>query len=360
MARSRTIALAAAALAALIAGVVIVNGAGGTPDAGAATAPSAFPLADPDTLLAKDGTYVTYGTTVGAGVGSRCGDTGKLYVPYLNHGSGDTVGMTDCAAGDALPSGPGSWAEPGDAVWAPGVALFDGTFYMYYAATKKGTGQKCIGLATSGGAKSPFTNKGEWACPDGGRWAIDPDPFVASGKLYVAYRDDAIASGAETGISIVQVDGSGFALWNTRRDALKSTDISWDTTGISGSTHVVENPSVFVGGENHYYLAYSGNNWNSARYATGIADCGTSPIPSSRCTPIHDGVKRPFFGYTGSSGLSPYRGLPGNYQGPGAMDVFTTAGGRRCVVWAWWDPATGHRHPRIGELSSDANGFLVK
>lgn len=349
--------IAAAAMALATAGML----AGGPPEALAATASSTFPLADPDTLLAKDGTYVTYGTTVGAGVGSRCGGTGKLYVPYLNHGSGDTVGISDCAAGDALPSGPGSWAETGGAVWAPGVALFNGTFYMYYAATKKGTGQKCIGLATSGGAKSAFTNRGEWACPDGGRWALDPDPFVANGKLYVAYRDDAITTGAETGISIVQVGSDGFADWGTRRDALKSTDIGWDSIRISGTTHVVENPSVFLAsGDGHYYLTYSGNNWDSPRYSTGLADCGTNPIPSSRCKPRGDGVNQPYFGYTGSSGLSPFRGLPGDYQGPGAMDVFFTAANRRCVVWAWWDPGTGHRYPRIGELKRDDAGFYVQ
>src|SRR5690348_13678008 len=111
------IATGAVAVLALAA-TVALNFAGKSPRALAATASSTFPLADPDTVLAKDGTYVTYGTTVGAGVGARCGGTGKLYVPYLNHGSGDTVSMSDCAAGDALPSGPGSWAEPGGAVWA--------------------------------------------------------------------------------------------------------------------------------------------------------------------------------------------------------------------------------------------------
>lgn len=71
---------------------------------------STFPLADPDTLPAKDGSYVTYGTTVGAGTGARCGATGRLYVLVLTQGSGNSVGMVDCASHDALPSGPGAWA----------------------------------------------------------------------------------------------------------------------------------------------------------------------------------------------------------------------------------------------------------
>lgn len=355
--------LAALAMMLAVAGSL----ASGPIAARASTGSSAFSLADPDTVIAHDGTYVTYGTNVGAGAGPRCGaPTGvKLYVPYLNHGSGDTVSMSDCAAGDALPTGPGPWADELDEnklkeVWAPGVVEFNGTYFMYYAATKKGTSQKCIGLATSGGAKSPFTDRGEWACPAGGRWAIDPDPFVANGKLYVAYRDDAINAYPETGISIVQAGSNGFALWDTRRDALRSTDLGWETTNMSGGTHVIENPSIFMGGEGHYYLAFSGNNYNSARYSTGIADCGTSPIPSSRCTLLRSGATRPYFGYTGSGGLNPYRGLPGNHTGPGAMDVFYTAGNRRCVVWAWYNTATGKRHPIIGELKLDSGGFWVE
>jgi transposase InsO family protein len=243
--------------------IAIGSLASGPIAAHAATPSSTFPLADPNTVLAKDGTYVTYGTNVGSGAGPRCGaPTGvKLYVPFLNHGSGDTVGMSNCAAVDALPSGPGPWADELDEnklkeVWAPGVVEFNGTYFMYYTATKKGTSQKCIGLATSGGAKSPFTDRGEWACPGGGRWAIDADPFVADGKLYVVYRDDAINEFPETGISVVQVGSNGFALWDTRRDLMKSTDLAWETTNMSGTTHVIENPSIFVGGAGHRVVGH--------------------------------------------------------------------------------------------------------
>ena len=74
--------------------------------------PSSFPLADPDTVRAKDGRYVTYGTTVPAGRGKRCGGaTGRLYVPVLVHGSGNTVGMTDCASDSR-------WARAAETAWS--------------------------------------------------------------------------------------------------------------------------------------------------------------------------------------------------------------------------------------------------
>lgn len=322
------------------------------------TRSSQINMADPDTVQTRDGQYITYGTTIGAGTGPRCNAQGRLFVPYLLHGRGNSVGISDCAAGDAMPAGPGAWAQPDSAVWAPGVAFHKDQYIMFYTATKRGTGQKCIGRATSARARGPFVTRSEWACPPQGRWAIDANPFVAGGKLYVAYRDDYITTYPETGLSVVRTDDQGQALWDTRRDLLKSTDISWDTTRISGETRVVENPSMFRH-DGVWYVAYSGNNWDSARYATGIARCGTNPLPAQRCTPLQDGVRRPYFGFTGSAGLDPYRGLPGNHEGPGGMDVFEAADGSLRVAWHWWNAAKRTRHVAVGRLLKDAGGFYV-
>lgn len=319
---------------------------------------SAIGLADPDTVRARDGKYITYGTTIGAGNGPRCGASGRLFVPYLVHGSGNSVRIADCASGDAMPDGPGGWAQPGGAIWAPGVARFGDQYIMFYTATKRGTGQKCIGRATSRGARGPFVSKGEWACPPAGRWAIDANPFVAGGNLYVAYRDDYINSYPETGLSVVRTDAQGRAIWDTRRDLLKSTDISWESVNISGADRVIENPSLFKS-DGVWYVAYSGNNWDSPRYATGIANCGASPLPATRCTPIRNGVQRPYFGYTGSGGLGPYRGLPGNHPGPGGMDIFKAADGSLRAVWHWWNPSNGRRQVALGRLLVNAGGFYV-
>lgn len=334
-------------------------GLGGPVGEASAAASSGFPLADPDTVRANDGTYVTYGTTVGAGHGKRCGATGKLYVPVLVSGSGNTVGTPTCASHDALPGGPGAWATANSAVWAPGVVKFGNRYFMFYAASRKGSGQKCIGRAISSSARGPFKNAGEWACPSGGRWALDPDPFVSGGNMYVTYRDDAVASGAETGLSTVRTDSEGRAVWNTRKTVLTSTDITWDTRKTSGGTHVVENPAMWrAPDDKHWYLMWSGNNWNSDRYATGIADCGTSPLPAAHCKPVRNGASRPYFGYTGSTGLGPYKGLPGNHRGPGGMDVFSVADGSLRVVWAWWNGTT--RYPEYGALKRNSSGFYVQ
>lgn len=187
---------------------------------------------------------------------------------------------------------------------------------------------------------------------------IDANPFTDGNNLLVAYRDDYINTFPETGISVVRTDDMGRAQWSTRRDLLESTDIEWDTIRINGSSHVIENPSMFRK-NGVWYLAFSANNWDSARYATGIARCGDSPLPSQRCTPLRRGVERPYFGFTGEAGLDPYRGLPGNRRGPGGMDVFRAADGTLRAVWHWWRPSDRSRHSVVGRLLRDAGGFYV-
>ena len=173
--------------------------------------------------------------------------------------------------------------------------------------------------------------------------------------MYVAYRDDAINSFPETGLSVVRTDNQGRAVWDTRRDLLRSTDVGWETVRISGESHVIENPSLFqVGGT--WFVAYSGNNWDSARYATGIARCGSSPLPRNRCEPLRQGVRRPYFGFTGDAGLDPFRALPVNHRGPGGMDIFEAADGTLRVVWHWWRASDRTRHLSTGRFVGNEPG----
>ncbi len=304
------------------------------------TGPPKFPWADPDTLV-FGGQYpstVTYGTTQSGY--SNCGvwpTWQVIYVPYIWIFSPDELPnfTGSCAGGDAMPGGPGGWAEPGSDVWAPSVVHWGGVFIMYYTATKAGTGQKCIGRATSTTVTGPFTGHIEVACPGGGRWAIDPDVFVHDGQLYMTYRDDAIVEWPETGLSVVQMNADGSANWSTRRDLLYSIDVwNWDYAPSTG-VNVIENPSMMRFGDGHFYLFFSGGQWNSRGYATGVADCGTSPLPASRCN-IQQGQDRPYFGYQGPGATPPYRGLPQNQFGPGGMSVFRTHAGNPAVVWHYW------------------------
>lgn len=323
----------------------------------AAAGPAA--LADPDTVVAEDGRSVTYGTSLGSARTTPCPGVAKrkLFVPILVSGSGATVGTATCHSGDALPGGPGSWALPGGVIWAPGVVRYGGRYLMYYTASAKGAAKhKCIGRAVSASAYGPFKDDGRFVCPKQA-WAIDANPFVSAGTLFVTYRDDSVVGRGESGISTVQTDANGRGLAKTRRVMLKSTDITWDTKGTSGGSHIIENPSMFnVGGR--WYLMWSGNQWQSARYSTGIADCGPTPLPRG-CRPMRKGAMRPYFGFTGKPGIGPLRGLPGNFPGAAGMDVFQAADGSYQVSWAWFSRPNQQRYPLGGTLSLGAGGFNI-
>lgn len=339
--RARTALAALAALA--VTGLGVGLGAG-APAALAASGSTSGAAADPDTLQAPNGSYYTYSTS-----------SHGMKVPLRITPTADIGGVAPTR--DALPNGPGAWADGCTGIWAPSVVQASGKWFMYYTASRSGTsgcaggsgnGHKCIGRAVADNPAGPFTGGREVACPAGGRWALDPDAVVTpSYGLVMVYRDDAVTSGAETGISVVQMDADGFAKWSTRVTLLKSTDITWDTAGDSSGTHIVENPSlVRVGGT--WRLFFSGNKWDTRRYAVGLANCGESVMVGA-CTPTHTG--RPWFGYVGTGDIDPVHQLPGNHTGPGGLAAFTDNAGNPRVVWHWYNTSTGVRPAMTGLLS---------
>jgi len=327
--------------AASIVGTLAVSRPSGAIGQTTYTASTRAALADPDTFYWQ-GTEYTFGSTE-AGT-DACGTAGggPYYVPYVTAtpvaagAGGSNVGQK-CYSGDAMPFGPGLWADVNSDIWAPGVEYFGGTFYMYYSALKAGTVQRCVGRATSNSVTGPYKSQSEWACPSSGRWAIDPDPFTSNGRMYVAYRDDAISSGNDSGISIVRTAAGGFGDFSTRRDALKGADVGWNTASCLGSGRLVENPAITLDADGNFYQFFSTGCWNeppgTAPYATGGSSCGTNPLPASRCMVV-GGNTNPNFAYS-ASGLAPLQTLPGDHRGPGGMSLYKSNGNVR-ASWHWY------------------------
>ncbi|MET0387553.1 MAG: arabinan endo-1,5-alpha-L-arabinosidase [Polyangiales bacterium] len=48
-----------------------------------------------------------------------------------------------------------------DDLWAPDIALFNGLYHLYYAASTAGSNHSCIGHATSADPSQPFTDQGD-------------------------------------------------------------------------------------------------------------------------------------------------------------------------------------------------------
>lgn len=335
----------------------------------AVTGPTGFPFADPDTIaVAGKSNYATYGTEVRGRDKYGKPAWGAIYhVPVTLHGGGETLGLTNLPAqADAMPGGPGAWADSNQEVWAPSVSYFGNRYIMHYAATKLGTasaqyplGHRCIGRAVSTSPTGPFTGQAEVACPPNGRWAIDPDTFVDAGKLYMVYRDDNVTPANQTGISVVQLASDGSALWSTRRTALLSSDVmNWDFISSTGKD-IIENPTMMRVGNGQVHLFFSGYDWDGPGYAIGVANCGDSPLPATRCK-LLGSSSRPYWGYTGPGGRNPLHALPHPGKGPGGMSLFRTHGGAARVVWHYWSAATypQDRRRAVAEVLSYSNGVF--
>jgi len=328
------------------------------PAAGATViGPSPLRMWDPDSiafpLFGSDG-YVTYASTV-RGTDS-CGNVtwNTIRVPVTFH-----VGTSfpNCYNGDAMPAGAGAGFRADSDIWAPGIISYGGRYILYYSAQKP-SGQWCLGKAESVNPLGPFTGQSEVACPGGGRWAIDPDPYVYNGVLYMSYRDDGISFGNQSGISTVQMASNGFAIWSTRRSMLLSSDVTWAYSTRTG-VNVVENPTLTVQG-GRFYLFFSGNDWQSRLYATGIADCGPVLLSGGRCTPLVD-RNRPYFAYNGPGGHSnPVATISPNLAGPGGMAIFKANNGTAKVVYHHFNTGNNLRYALMGQLAFISPSFSIK
>lgn len=315
--------------------------------AGADAADGPIPLTGPDTII-KPGPnlrYITYGASSGTG----------RFLPYVLHGSGNTVGMDTTIDGDAMPGGPGEWARRGIGLWAPTVAEHNDRFYLFYTATQVGTGdpgRKCVGVAVSARAIGPFRARPNPLLCNGGGWSIDAEAFVGphNDNLYVTYRDDAVETDRETAISVVRLNDDATRVLG-KRVQLSSRAMTWENAGTDDSSHIIENPSM-VRKDGRWWLFYSGNLWRTAKYATGIARCGDSPM--SRCTPV-PGRDRSYFGYLGPAGMhgihEPVRGLPRNKKAPGGMAVFHARNDGLRAVWNYRRMSDGKRFSLTGKLT---------
>jgi arabinan endo-1,5-alpha-L-arabinosidase len=314
-------------------------------------------LADPDTVRAGSGHYVTFGTDQR---GRRCaGRATRLVVPYVVSTTTTSPAGT-CVGGDALPGGPGDWARRDSPVWAPGVVRWQGRWLLYYAAEQHDPQhprhrQMCLGVATSTSATGPYRHPQKALCGSHrARWSIDPDPVVVDGHLWVAYRDDDAVRGPRTALSMVEAGRRGLLIAATKRVLLTSPQVPW---AAAGGQDVIENPSLFIAA-GQWHLAFSGNLWNGPDYGTGIADCGTEITACTLADPTE-----PAFGYSRSA-LVPRATLPGDEPGPGGMDVFAGPDGL-WATWHWWQRGrqgrtdTAVRRVVWGRLAPTDTGWTI-
>jgi beta-xylosidase len=254
---------------------------------------------------------------------------GSLYLAYATNSTEGNIQIIDStdlahwsAVGNALPNLP-SWAEPGG-TWAPSVLQVGGTFVLYYVAMVAGPrDEECISVATATSPEGPFVDNSvaPLMCQSALNGSIDPSPFVdGTGTPYLEWKSNGGAGHPAT-IWSAQLTASGTSFATSSPTELLAADQAWEAG-------VIEAPDlVFSAGR--YFLFYSGNNWNSANYAIGVATCRG---PEGPCT---DMTSQPIL----SSG-------PG-MAGPGGESVFFDTSGTPWIAFHAWVPgAVGYPDSR--------------
>ncbi len=268
-----------------------------------------FDFPDPD-VLDVAGTYYAYATN------SAGGNIQIIRSSDLSHWK---------TVGDALPK-PASWATTGF-TWAPGVLRHRRRFLLYYSTVRHhGLGsEQCISVATARHPGGPFHDEstGPLICQPTLGGSIDPAPYTdASGKPYLTWKSNGGATQPPT-IWAEALSPSGVTMApHSAPSTLLRPSQSWE-----GS--VVEGPFMWSAGGS-YYLFYSGNNWNSASYAIGVATCNG---PLGPCT-------KPLSG--------PFYRSNANLAGPGGASLFRDPEGNPSVAFHAWLPGiVGYPNARL-------------
>jgi beta-xylosidase len=255
---------------------------------------------DPHIILVED-TYYAYGTTNGSSINIRL------------IRSQDLVNWEDL--GDALPALPKWSMLNAGYTWAPGVIQIDDRFVMYYVARDRELDRQCIGVAVSQDPAGSFTDPNDKAfiCQGDLGGSIDAYPFRdEDGRLYVLWKNDGNCCSLEVALWIQELSSDGMTLLG-EPVKLIVRDQPWERP-------LIENPALLKH-SGKYYLFYSGNWWESHKYAIGYAICETLTGPCEKP------LDKPWLEYKAP------------VMGPGGESFFTDKNGNLWMAYHAWTGA---------------------
>jgi hypothetical protein len=285
-----------------------------------------YPFDFPDPFVLRVGRhYFAYGTN------SVGGNIQIIESTDLQHWS---------ALGNALVSLP-AWAVWG-ATWAPSVLRLGRTYVLYYSAIVGGSGggEMCISAATAAHPQGPFvdTSTAPLVCqPDLGG-SIDPSPFVdVTGTPYLEWKSNGTRNQPPR-IWSQQLAPTGTAVTGSGASELLAADLGWEDGDVEAPDLVLSS--------GRYLLFYSGNNWDTTRYAVGVAICSS---PLGPCT-------EPW--------TNPILTNDADEVGPGGESVFTDASGSAWIAFhAWLPTEVGYPYSRelyVRELNLSGSEPVVQ
>ncbi|MEO5679072.1 MAG: glycoside hydrolase family 43 protein [Acidimicrobiales bacterium] len=267
-------------------------------------------LGDPFVLAVPGGGYVAFGT----------GDW-PARVPTAH--SPDLITWT--AGPDAMPDLPG-WAaaDPKNSFsWAPAVLATDGGYVLYISLREAVTGRECIGTASSPSPGGPYRDPTDHplVCQRDLGGSIDPSLVGDdAGAPHLAWKNDGNCCGQPTGLWQQELTRDGLGVVGVAHHLLDPSQ-AWQGG-------IIEEPALVKATAGGWWLFYSGNRFDSADYATGVAYCARLEGPCQDRSPV------PF----------PLIPSPGQHA-PGGLEVFHGSDG---VLWAVYD--TWNRPSRNGRF----------
>jgi hypothetical protein len=278
----------------------------------------------PDPSILRVGsTYYAYATSTGGAYLPVMTSTDlKTWTPRPAYDPGAPLN-SDRYFNDALPN-PAAWSpsRPGVSgrltkeAWAPGVARIGNQYVAYYSARASLDRDRfCIAVATSSSPLGPFVDRSSapLQCDADPNGSIDPQPFVDDdGTPYLLWKSEGVPGSAPTRLWSRRLadDGTSFAAGSSAVELLH-TDQAWEG-------NLIESPSM-VRADGRLLLFYSANEYRSAAYATGYADCAG---PAGPCTKAPN---------------NPVLSSRGNRLGPGGVSAFVDAGGQLQLAYHWWN-----------------------
>jgi hypothetical protein len=299
------------------------SGAAACSNALAGATGARFPYDFPDPfVLTVGGRYYAFSTNSGAGDVQVITSTNLVNWSFVgnalaglpswaNNGSTWAPAVLHLAA---TPATPGTPAAPGKPA-VPATPAQPEAYVMYYTVRDRASGDECLSTAVSAAPTGPYFDRTQSAlvCESSDGGSIDPTPFVDSdGSMYLLWKRERAVQPAT--LQIQRLTANGRALTGPSFNLLQS-DRAWQHG-------VMEAPSM-IHAAGTYYLFFAGGFWNTATYATGVAQCDT-PIG-----PCHELP-------------SPVMVTNSTVVGPGGASVFTDNGG------AVWLAYAGYANPFVG------------
>jgi hypothetical protein len=226
---------------------------------------------------------------------------------------------------DAVPVLP-SWAgpDPDDSLtWAPAALATPGGYRLYVTVPDAATKRQCIAVLRSPTPLGPYADAigHPLVCQAALGGSIDPSVAADGGRLSLVWKSDGNCCGLPASLWAQALRSDGLAVTGAPHRLL-TADRAWQGG-------VIENPAV-LRASSGWWLFYSGNRFDNAAYATGLAWC------PSLAGPCRETANRPFL--AGNS-------VDAGQFSAGGLDFLRGPGGQVLAAFATWN-----RPPRHGRF----------